>query len=282
LIAGLFGTDPGETGRAVKINGQPLNVRYWQPTLIACDLPQTGADAAGTVVVEVGGGNAPRRSNEVNLTQWEGTLTYQRDDAGSLNVAMEINVRFRADIHAFRDLPHEQPFETTVLFSFMEESSVKVTTGGSYVETTGPCTDTFSFTKEIDLPWPGEEDSPGGTWSYFGSVDSQSHTLQLDVCLVAGYEVGTWVRSGTDQCPRYSLVLAATMEIEHCLFDDLVGVTAFRMQMGSDYDVPEDNRGPCTAPSLVADLAANAPSAQVTMHWDAMTSTYPPDPDAAR
>jgi hypothetical protein len=72
------------------------------------------------------------------------------------------------------------------------------------------------------------------------------------------------------------------MEIEHCLFDDLVGVTAFRMQMGSDYDVPEDNRGPCTAPSLVADLAANAPSAQVTMHWDAMTSTYPPDPDAAR
>ena len=87
VIAGLFGTDPGADKRRVTINGEPLDVKDWQPTLIRCHLPETGSNASGTVVVEVGEGANPRRSNPVNLTEWEGRLVYERDDPGDLRVA---------------------------------------------------------------------------------------------------------------------------------------------------------------------------------------------------
>ncbi len=281
IIAGVFGTDPGGGNRQVKINDQALDVIEWQPTLITCDIPETGSNASGTVVVEVGEGANPRRSNPVNLTEWLGTLVYERDDPGSLAVRMEINVHFRADIHSFRDLPGEHPYETTVLFSAMHESSVAVTTSGSYAHTEAPCTDTFTFSGGLDLQSPYDP-IPEGSWTYFGSVDSQSHTLQLNLSVMTLYNVGSWVRSGATECGLATVPLYGVLKVEDCLFDDLTGVKAFRMQMSSDYDVSTDNRGPCGVDPLVTYLLGLGLTAQASIHWDEMATFYPPDPETAR
>lgn len=108
---------------------------------------------------------------------------------------MKMDVHFRADIHAFRDQPHEQPFETTVLFGAMRDASVGITASGTYAQTQGPCTDTFTFNTTINLLSPYDPSQEGG-WTYFGSVDSQSHTLQLNLHLQTLSAVGSWVRSG--------------------------------------------------------------------------------------
>ncbi|HET6462655.1 MAG TPA: hypothetical protein VFH33_02555 [Candidatus Krumholzibacteria bacterium] len=102
IIAGLFGSDPGDSGRRVTINGTAMNVTGWEPTQITCDIDTEGANAAGTVVVEVGSGNNVRESNHVNITEWKGELKYDRDDPGDQAVHITMKVHFRADIHSFR------------------------------------------------------------------------------------------------------------------------------------------------------------------------------------
>src|SRR5262249_807177 len=63
IIAGLFGTDPGEGKRSVTINDQELENISWYPTEINCDIPETGSNASGTVVVKIGSGQDARESN---------------------------------------------------------------------------------------------------------------------------------------------------------------------------------------------------------------------------
>jgi hypothetical protein len=49
----------------------------------------------------VGTGSNARKSNEVNITEWIGELTYDRDDPGSLAAQMKVKIRILADIHSF-------------------------------------------------------------------------------------------------------------------------------------------------------------------------------------
>ena len=271
-VAGMFGTDPGEGKRAVTINGASLPVIDWQPDLIQCDITD---DQAGTIEVEIGTGANARRSNPVNITSWEGEMTYERDDLGSLKTEMKIKVHFRADIHSFRDKPHEQPFETTVLFGPAHDTSVAATTEGTYSETFGDCTDTYTLSKGADLKSPHDADPDGG-WIYFGSVDTQSHRLQLSMQVLTAFEAGRWVRSG--DCEAFDKPYYVILAMEDCLFDDLAQTTAFRMQMGDDFGVPEDNRGPCDVESII-DTDQNV---QVKIRWSAMPAIFPPDPNTAR
>lgn len=115
--------------------------------------------------------------------------------------------------------------------------------------------------------------------AYSGSVDSQSHVLQLNVAVVTLFRVGTLVRSGPPECDPGTEPLYVTVALDECLFDDHVGTTAFRMQMGPGFDVAADDRGPCDVQPLVGplDLAARA-----SIHWGEMAAFNPPDPDAAR
>lgn len=281
VIAGIFGTDPGAGKRAVRINDQALDVISWEPTLIRCDLPETGSNASGAVVVEVGEGANPRPSNPVNLTEWHGSLVYERDDPGSLAARMDIDVHFRADIHSFRDKPHEQPFETTVFFGAMRDASVVITMSGNYANTQGDCTDTFTFSRTVTLPSPYEPSQDGG-WTYLGQVDSQAHTLLLNMNILALFLAGTWVRSGPPECAPYTVQLYPPVQIQECLFDDLQGVTAFRMGMGSDFEVTADTRGPWTVDPLPTYLLGLGLQGQVSVHWSEMTPFFTPDPDAAR
>ena len=195
---------------------------------------------------------------------------------------MNINMHFRADIHSFRDLPGEQPFETTVLFNAMHDASVTITASGSYVYPEAPCLNTFTFSAAINLPSPYETSQEGG-WTYFGSVNSQSHELQLDLHILTFVtKVGTWVRSGPTDCGLATIPLYGGLKVEDCVFDDVTAVTGFRMPMGPDYDVTADSRGPCTVEPLVTYLSGVGLQAQASIHWDDMATFFPPDPEAAR
>jgi hypothetical protein len=277
VIAGIFGTDPGAGQRAVTINGEPLDVVEWAPTLITASLPN---DAAGTVVVEIGQGAAPRRSNPVNLTLWKGELIYEHDDPGDLRAEMRLKVDFRADIHSFRDEPHEQPFETTVLYGAMRTASVSITSGGSYSETVGICLNTWTLTKGAELASPFGPTKPEGAWNYLGSVDTQHRKLQLNLYALALYEAGTWMYSGPAECGPFTVPLSIALQTEDCLFDSVDALKAIEIDMGPDYDVLAGSRGPCGVDGMVGPLI-DLP-AQASMHWSAFAPMYPPDPDAPR
>ncbi|HKW13291.1 MAG TPA: hypothetical protein VJS69_02285, partial [Candidatus Krumholzibacteria bacterium] len=276
FIAGIFGADPGDGNRAVKMNGQSLDVIAWEPTLITCKLSD---DAAGPVTVEVGSGSDPRVSNTVNLTSWEGDVVYERDDPADMRATMTMKVHFRADIHAFREIPHENPWETQVLFSWIDDGSCSITTSGTYTESNPPCGDIYKLLYGADLGKPGSF-SPSGSWRYLGSIDTQTHTMQFNLLLTALFKAGTWQHTGPAECAPFTQDMYAGIQPELCLFDDVQGVTAFRMQMTPEFDVTGDNRGPCPAVPLMAPLSAQ--TAQAKVHWETWTPAFPPDPDAAR
>ncbi len=275
-IAGVFGTDPGEGKRSVTVNGDELGGIVWQPTLITCDLPD---DAKGTVVVEWIDGNSARRSNEVNLTMWEGTLVCKRDDPGSLESELRMNVRFRADIHAFREKPHETPWKTTVLFGQMRDATATATTAGTITITNGDCTDTYTMGGSGDLGTPYER-GPDGGWAYLGSVDTQGLEVRLNVNAFAIFSAGRWVHGGAEGCGSFNIEMFAGVKIEPCLYDDTAGVLSFLMSMSEDFTITEDDRGPCTVLPLYAPLAEH--SATTTIEWDAIAPAWPPDTEAAR
>lgn len=126
-ITGMFGTDPGASKRRVIVGGTDMLVYDWQPQIIFCFIPNTGAGSVGPVHVEVDGVTGPsssikRKSNVVNITEWHGLFTYKQDDYQSLEGKIVIDARLRADIHPFRDVPHETPKFYSTIFAGMDNS----------------------------------------------------------------------------------------------------------------------------------------------------------------
>ncbi len=276
-IAGVFGTDPGEANRSVTIGGVALSNVVWEPTLITGDLP---TEVAGTAVVEVGTGSNPRRSNEVNLTEWRGQIVYERDDPGSQQAQLTMNVHFRADVHAFRDKPGEQPWKTTVLFNAMRDATMDVEASGVHV-VTDQCTDTYTLDgdEHFGSPW---ESNPLGGYGYLGQVDTQDMRLFLGVHTFTLFNGARWVHGGPEECGSFDLELYISVKIDECLYDEAHPgfVAGFDMELEPNFSVAEGERGPCTVAPLVAPLVQL--SAQASVRWGAMTATHPPDPDAAR
>jgi hypothetical protein len=97
-IYGTFGSDPGESGRKVEIEGQELTVLSWTATKIVCELPRTGPRSAGKV--QVFSGN--RRSNKVPLTEWWVAITKTMKGSGSVTDRITFNCHLRYDVHGFR------------------------------------------------------------------------------------------------------------------------------------------------------------------------------------
>ncbi len=108
-INGDFGTDQG----TVELDGAALNIRSWTLAKIEADVPYE-APGAGAVIVKSQPGI---ESNPAPLTEWFGTITLtQTDDdpASTLESRAEINVRFRADLHKFRESVSGTPQERIV------------------------------------------------------------------------------------------------------------------------------------------------------------------------
>jgi hypothetical protein len=93
-VDGNFGSVPGQ----VLLNGLPLTLsKPWKSNTLETDMPVGG----GNIQVVVNG----KKSNVVQLTQWNGTVTYTLTSTGSLTRKMIANVSFLADVHRYHRLP---------------------------------------------------------------------------------------------------------------------------------------------------------------------------------
>lgn len=102
-LFGDFGHDPrtiaGYDGK-VEVGHTELNVTDWRPDRITCDLPNVGPGSAGLVTVTVN----DIESNPVTLTEWTGTMRFlHRPGLGNLVAIANVDVRFRADLHQYRE-----------------------------------------------------------------------------------------------------------------------------------------------------------------------------------
>lgn len=103
-VIGDFGHKQGK----VTVGGNEIPVKSWSTSKIVCDLPDSGPGAFGDVQVAVD----KRMSNNVALSLWKGNIVYEDRHTGQYrNVVLKCtwHLSIRADIHAYRDMPHGDP-----------------------------------------------------------------------------------------------------------------------------------------------------------------------------
>jgi hypothetical protein len=97
VLHGAFGSEQG----SVTVDGVNTPIVSWDPTMVRCRLPDSGAGSAGNVVVTAHG----IRSNAVPLTEWRGEFTtIYNDQVGGGTLRIILNFHLRADVHRYRIL----------------------------------------------------------------------------------------------------------------------------------------------------------------------------------
>lgn len=164
-IRGSFG-NPASEDRRVTMNGAELSIVSWSPEEIVCTLPATGPNSSGEVKVGVRGAEDPaplsfRESNPVMLTEWSGTLTIiDRTSGSGLGNGSGVNevtgtmvVKFRGDVHSYRDNPGQTPIEpTTAAFLSKPDSTLSYTSSGTITITGGDTTQTTTYSGSGTIP----------------------------------------------------------------------------------------------------------------------------------
>lgn len=288
-ISGSFGTDPGSSDRSVTMNGDPLTVLNWQPELIVCELPISGDQVSGTVIVEVGQseGELPslikRKSNPVNLSSWEGYFYARRTEPDSAFLSFLMNIHFRADIHSFRELPGEDPFETLVLFSNSNKGQAVAGAGGTHTSALGGCLSTFIYGGVADLGSPFDF-SPAGSWGYDGSIHTGTRELVLNLEGSALLEGGTWIMHGPveEGCNNASFPWYFSAGIDGCLYDDVNVTQSFIIQLDPLFNIPEGERNCGNLVPAFGFFWPDGSTSQAKIRWAKITPEYPPDPRAPR
>lgn len=102
-IHGNFGNDPGVGKRSVKISPTPsssadLNIVFWTPNLIVCDLTTQGPFSSGKVIVSDG-----TTSDSKILNEWTVDLMYEKVESpgGSLTRKAKLVLVMRGDADGF-------------------------------------------------------------------------------------------------------------------------------------------------------------------------------------
>lgn len=194
-IRGLFGVQDGRTLK-VTIGGQEAVYKQWDEKVIVTELLP---EQSGEVVVEING----RKSNPVKLTEWH--VVFQYDVAVSLGAAggvqktMKFDLRFRADVHGYRDTSGQKEPAHPSTLPFIAESSSTVTYGGTgalnfgmgpvRLSGGGTITRFVKMSEATDLPAGDYYDCEG-----YIDLDQMRLVIYLDA---AGYGL-TWSDGGTD------------------------------------------------------------------------------------
>lgn len=284
-INGIFGEDPGPNGQ-VTVDGTPLTIASWTPTVIKCQLPLRGPGSMGPVIVQSKGtdGSDFRKSNIVNISQWEGTFTQTREEGGSLKLTAMYDFRIRADIHSHRDEPGQTPFKPITPF-FQERDATGEWLANGTAHWDEPNSDNsydFDFSGGGALPL-FDSTNPFGVnfFHYTGSVDAdQMHiTLANGALIVDGWtitETFTWPE-GSD-VTVYAGNWATTMDVE--LYDDTGLFWYYTISMDTDYNIPASSR---TAQNLIR-LTQYDPSSPVPLkiEWPQIDVQFPPDQNEAQ
>ena len=128
LIEGDFGPDPGESQRSVLWGGQPMKVEKWHHyNGIVIRTPQSPPRGEIQVVKRK---DYYTYSNKLPMTEWTVPFKYEVAGEGALNVTMDLNVKFRGDIHGSRGMPEMPPQYLGVVFSNMADCTGSVTATG--------------------------------------------------------------------------------------------------------------------------------------------------------
>lgn len=267
-IAGLFGQDPGASKREVTIADTPVEVVTWAADRIQCDIPNFGQGSVGDVVVSVGG----HKSNKVPLTEWNIPFTYTRHSWGSLTDTFHINVHIRADVHDWRDKPHETPNKATVvLFKGMSDMDGDWASEGEGYQANDP--------DQSRLEWKGSGSLSGehamldgeGV-SAIGFVDVQSMALVIMPLAMAGMQktVDMYLPDGT----HVPLTQAPYVPYDP-VFDELVETQGYiRIPLDSGFGIAEGSR---TARTML-DGSPLPDGEAATLQWGSAAASFAPDP----
>ncbi len=284
-INGIFGEDPGPNGK-VTVNGAELTIASWTPTVIKCQLPLRGPGSMGPVIVQTKGTDGAdfRKSNIVNISQWEGTVTQTREEDGTLKLTNNYNIRIRADIHSHRDEPGEVPFKPITPFFFEKDATADWLVGGEgqWVDVPGEITYDYSWAGGGDLPIY-DSSNPGlmRFFQYLGSVDAaQKHaTLVINALIYEGWEITEVAThmSGTDVI-TYPGAWATTMDLE--LYDDVENFYYYTVDMDEDFNITAGSR---SAQNMlrISDYGPVIP-ARLKIEWPQINVQYPPDQNEAQ
>ncbi len=284
-INGIFGEDPGPNGQ-VTVDGTPLTIASWTPTVIKCQLPLRGPGSMGPVIVQSKGtdGSDFRKSNIVNISQWEGTFTQTREEDGTLKLTNNYNIRIRADIHSHRDEPGETPFKPITPFFFEKDATADWAVGGAgqWVDVPGEITYDYTWTGGGDLPIY-DSTNPGlmRFFQYLGSVDAnQKHaTLVINALIYEGWDITeTATYDGGSDVIHYPGAWATTMDIE--LFDDVENFYYYTVAMDNDFNITAGSR---SAQNMlrISDYGPIIP-ARLKIEWPQINVQYPPDQNEAQ
>jgi len=170
-LTGDFGTDPGVPAGQVFVGGKERTSRTWDTNkIVVNDLPVSGDGAAGEVYVLVN----QRKSNSVQLTEWNFHITYALVSSGSLRVDGGFDIHFRADVHSYRNKPAETPNDRVVSFQCARDTKGKLTATGSNKVNAG--TTTWSGTADVLPPY---DTTPQNVLLCLGTVDTRIKALNL-------------------------------------------------------------------------------------------------------
>ncbi|MCM2272041.1 MAG: hypothetical protein NDJ18_05745 [candidate division Zixibacteria bacterium] len=267
---GYFGSNPGSDGKLI-IGGTELPIGLWEPGIIQAFIPNTGAGSVGPVTVEIDG----RVSNVVNLTEWNGLITYHKYDAGSLKAQMEIHLHLRADVHKFRDAPGQPPQTYTLYIAAAEDSYGECFAEGTYTyhipDSDPPDSIKYDWSQSVFLPGLWEQNPAG--FFFQGQLDPVARTWKPQFAAVsdAGLKEDVFWSGGTD-INFFNLAFYSGLYDEQ-FFSRLH--FSFDAQWNLNGRIRQENEDCC---SRNPDL----PEIWHDYVWPNMTASFPPDPNAAQ
>ncbi|MBK1882037.1 hypothetical protein JIN85_06400 [Luteolibacter pohnpeiensis] len=135
LIEGDFGADPGETKRAVEWGGVAMKVVRWEPD-VGITIRVPSSPPVGAIQVKLND-PFPTVSNPVPITQWTVPFKYEITGLGSKKVVMDLNVKFRGDIHGSRGVPEMPVQYLPTAFSNMADCTGTISASGTHQPETG-------------------------------------------------------------------------------------------------------------------------------------------------
>lgn len=109
-LYGLFGEDPGDRSRSVKLAGVALVVDKWEPTKIVAYLPNDENSSHGEMqVVHMG-----RVSNSRWLSNWKGLLSLRISGPQTMALSADFQLNLVGDPWPYREQAGDRPVEPPV------------------------------------------------------------------------------------------------------------------------------------------------------------------------
>ncbi|MEP6755161.1 MAG: hypothetical protein ABJA67_06655 [Chthonomonadales bacterium] len=263
-INGTFGEKPGK----VLLGTAVLTVKDWTPEQIMCALPRNGT---GDVQIVLTGG---QKSNKVQLTGWRGPITLTNTFAGSLQMVIRLETRFRADVVSTRIEPHGQEFEADGVFLHSLDSTGTYEFSGKFVspgDASGHWEETWSGTGVVTpaITIPVDPSPPPVSSFYFqGGFQPNRHwRLEMNVSIVKGKHVKL------THFDKNGVINDVQTRDDNALWVSSSNPNggAYLQVLGAGYSI---------APGSWT--YSNGPNDVRTMEWGQIPTTDPPDPKAAR